>query len=368
MMEDLVQRARDNNARLNSIIDRVCGACDRSCCHQGTMMGSQDLRRLYKGLRLEPGREQVLREGLRKRGEELAVDLEAVKKVRNLIYAAVGEENKEYIERLDDRIRAWQEFCDKLSGDIDLSMEGLMQLLHFSAIRANCLKAIRQLEGAQAALVTLSQGKASFRLSGGRRIAAPRCLFHYDGCLAGRWKPAKCANFFCTGTPNVLQEIAREMSFDDFVLGNCTVLPSDKVMEAIRLELELGREFVEPKIVVGLSAEYRQQLIDLITAQFDRVIRDDSESLFMWSTTEARNLLGALADDEAMVATHHSAGGPALYELAVALDGLRVIGTPPAFYLFLDTITSHSPLAHPLWDDKMMTQPLGALDLYVVES
>ncbi len=365
-MDSMPDQVRQANGTLDAVIDRVCGACENSCCHQGTMMGSQDLRRLYKGLRLEPGREQILRSGLRKRGQELAADLEVVRKVLNLIRTSLPDCGRGDIQGLEERITDWQDFCDNLMGEIDLSYEGLSRLLFFSAIRSNCLRTLRQFEGAQSALVNFSRGVASFRLSG-RRIAAPRCLFHYGGCLAGRWKPVKCANFFCTGTPNVLKEIANEMSFDDFVLGNCTVLSADEVTEAVQLELDLGRKYVEPKIVVGLSPAAMEQLTGRIEHVFERVMWDKEAGPFMWSTHEARDVLGALPETEALVAVYHTAGGAALYELAVALDGLRAAGTPPAFYLFIDHIAAPSPLAHPLWADEMMSQPLGGLDLYVIE-
>jgi hypothetical protein len=365
-MAEIAESVRRASATLEAVIDRVCGACENSCCHQGTMMGSSDARRLYRGLRIEPGREELVRTGLRKRAEELIADLKALRNVAALVRLSVGEGRTAELAALDKCLDSWQAFCDNLIGEADLSPAGLIKLLQFSAIRSNCLRALREFEGAQSALVNLSRGSSSFRLSG-RRVAAPRCLFHYNGCLAGRWKPAKCANFFCAGTPNVLKEVAREMSFDEFVLANLAVTSPDELTVAIGLELDLGREFVEPKIVVGLPDPAREALGEQIRAAFGGNVRAETGSMFMWSTAEARGKLQALETDEALVMSFKSAGGAALYELAVAIDALRATGTSPALYLFIDHLAMPSPLAHPLWADSMMSQPLGSLDLYVVE-
>ncbi|MCK4323310.1 MAG: hypothetical protein KAW89_02175, partial [Armatimonadetes bacterium] len=59
--------------------------------------------------------------------------------------------------------------------------------------------------------------------------------------------------------------------------------------------------------------------------------------------------------------------GGALYELAVSLDHLRIEGKSLPFYLFADRLSPPTALTHPLWADEVMSQPLGALDLYAIE-
>ena len=84
-LRERVQAARDKLARLTH---EVCGACRQNCCHQGTMMGSQGLRRLYKGLLMDPEFGGRLRRGLRLRQEEVALDLQTAQKVAELLAAA----------------------------------------------------------------------------------------------------------------------------------------------------------------------------------------------------------------------------------------------------------------------------------------
>jgi len=59
--------------------------------------------------------------------------------------------------------------------------------------------------------------------------------------------------------------------------------------------------------------------------------------------------------------------GGALCELAVSLDHLRIEGKSLPFYLFADQLNPPTVLTHPLWADGVMSQPLGALDLYAVK-
>ncbi len=91
--------------KLDGIIDRVCGACGNSCCHQGTMMGSQDLLRLHKGILLEEGREQILREGLKRRAAELRADLAALEQVAAQLPAKY--KYREEREKLGQHLSGW---------------------------------------------------------------------------------------------------------------------------------------------------------------------------------------------------------------------------------------------------------------------
>ena len=360
-----VKTARDT---LEAIVHRTCGACGNKCCHQGTMMGSQDLRRLEVGLALEEGREQKLRDGLRQRSVELRVDLRALEEVAELLRDSLPAEREAELDLLKERLEEWREFCEFIESDFEITHSDLSYLLRFSAIRHNALRLLREFPEAQTTLLRLaSEGGASFRASG-RRLAAPRCLFDVDGCLAGSWKPAKCANFFCAGEPNVLREIASQMSFDDFVLANCQPTSVQKVLKAIALEHSLGPKYVAPKLVVGAG----QELIDAVSELLDSVcgmveVKQRGDAHFMLATAEAHTLLKALPADMAYVLIHKSVDSAALYELGVALDRLRVAGAALPFYLFAEEFRQPAVLPHPLWVDEVMSQPLGAVDLQVIE-
>jgi len=366
-MTPLAASVKTARERLKAIIDRVCGACGNKCCHQGTMMGSQDLRRLEKGLLLEAGREQILREGLRRRSAELRRDLQTVENVVELIGEALPAEREPELQVLQERLEEWHSFCDFLESNFETTHESLLYLLHFSAIRHNALRLLREFPNAQSTLITLAEQEGTSFRGTGRRIAAPHCLFDGGGCLAGPWKPAKCANFFCSGAPNVLREIGRQMSFDEFVLGNFQPAAEEQVLAAIAIELQLGREYMAPKIIVGASDSLIDQVIELLDSAYDLLEVKREETAFMLSTAEAHTLLKALPEDMAYVRIHPGIDSPALYELGVALDRLRIAGTALPFCLFAREFQQPAALSHPLWADEVMSQPLGVLDLYAIE-
>jgi hypothetical protein len=393
-MPTLATSAREAAAQLEAVIQRVCGACGNACCHQGTMMGSADARRLYKGLLLEPALASRVEQGLAARARELREELAAVVQVAEILEGSAGLDRRPQLEALRRRLEEWRDFCDRLERPGPVTMERLQDALRFSAIRANALRALREFPGAVEALTAAeptplppSRGgrgesiptplppslsgrgaKRPFFRENGRRLSAPRCLFHAaDGCLAGPWKPAKCANFFCTGAPNVLEAIAQEMAFDDFVRANCAVMTPDQVLRYVETELRLGRDFVEPKIILEPNTALREALLAALRGHFDAVETRVEENNFMWSTEEAHTRLGALPPNVAYVVETDLIDGGALYELAVALDRLRVAGTPPAFYLLAQRLAPRSFLPHPMWADRIMSQPLGFLDLIVVE-
>ncbi len=350
--------------KLDGIIDRVCGVCGNSCCRQGTMMGSRDLLRLHKGTLLEEGREQILREGLKRRATDLRVDLTALEQVAAQLPPKYQEQQK----KIGVHLEAWRQFCDFLESDFEIGQKTFSYLQRFSAIRANALRVIQALPGGTETLIKVAlQIGASFRLSG-RRIAPPWCLFHADGgCLAGRWKPVKCANFFCTSEPNVLAEIGKTMSFEEFVLGNFRVVTEEELLRAVEVELELGREYIAPKIVVGAADELIGQIQAALGSELEFVEVKREDSPFMLSSREAYILLDNIPEKMAYVRIHRSVDGGALYELAVSLDHLRIEGKLLPFYLFADQLNPPTVLTHPLWADGVMTQPLGALDLYATE-
>ena len=366
-MTTIASSIRESAAQLESVILRVCGACGKACCHQGTMMGSADARRLYKGLQLEPAVAGRVEAGLQARAGELREELAAVAQVADILEDSAGTERRPQLETLRARLQDWQDFCERLERPGPVTMDRLHDVLRFTAIRANALRALREFPGAVEALGARASAHPSFRANG-RRMSAPRCLFHgEEGCLAGVWKPAKCANFYCAGEPNVLEAIAAELPFDDFVRANFTVMTPDQVLRYVETELRLGREFVEPKIVVGANTGLREALLAALRGSFDAVEVRAEGNTFMWSTGEAHVKLGALPPNVAYMVETDQIDGGALYELAVALDRLRIEGTAPAFYLLAKTLGAKTFLAHPMWADRMMSQPLGFLDLIAVE-
>lgn len=378
-MPTLATSVREAAARLEAVIRRVCGACGNACCHQGTMMGRADAQRLYKGLLLEPGLAARVEEGLAGRAGELRAELAAVAQVAEILRRSSGPERRPPLEALDEALQEWQDFCDLLERPGPLTQERLHEVLRFPAIRANALRALREFPGAVEALA--AQDPRAWPASGagprapqpffrenGRRMSAPRCLFHAPaGCLAEAWKPAKCANFFCAGDPNVLEAVAQEMGFEDFVRANFAVLSPDQVLRYVETELRLGRQYVEPKIILEPNTALREALPTLLRGGFAAVETRVEESNFMWSTEEAHTRLGALPPNVAYLVETDQIDGGALYELAVALDRLRIEGTPPAFYLIARRLADRSFLPHPMWADRMMSQPLGFLDLIAVE-
>ncbi|HEY3396522.1 MAG TPA: hypothetical protein VGM19_02585 [Armatimonadota bacterium] len=366
-MDTLAQSVREAAGRLATIIEQICGGCGNACCHQGTMMGSADLRRLYKGMHLDAALRARVTTGLRTRGRELREELAALEQVAEVLQRTVTAEQRPELGVLGERLEEWRDFCDHLDTFDPLDLDSLSYLLRFSAIRSNALRLLRGFPGAVEAVAARTSPAACFRADG-RRLSAPRCLFHVaDGCLAGVWKPAKCANFFCAGEPNVLAEVAREMPFDDFVQANFVPLSPDQVLRHVELELRLGREFVDPKVIIAPNTALRQALLAALREHFLAVEVKQDAGPFMWSTGEAEIKLGALPPNVAYVIEAESVDGGALYELAVALDRLRVAGTPPAFYLLAKTLSGPTFMPHPMWTDRLMSQPLGFLDLIAVE-
>ncbi len=366
-MTHLTETVRESAEKLDRIIDRVCGACGNSCCHQGTMMGSQDLLRLHKGMILEEGRELIVREGLKRRSAELRTDLAALEQAAARPADTAPAEQQDTLGKLARHLHAWREFCDFLESDFAIARDNLRYLLRFSGIRANALRALRALPGGTEALAAFSEAAgASFRLTG-RRVAPHRCLFHVAGCLAGSWKPAKCASFFCTSEPNVLRAIAQGMSFEEFVLANFRPATEEQVLRAVEVELELGREYLSPKIIIGTCDELITKVTAALQGHFKVVEVKREQSAFMLSSREAYLLLDNLPDSMAYVRGSRGVDGGALYELVVALDGLRIASKALPFYLFAEQLNPPTVLAHPLWADSVMSQPLGTLELYAVE-
>ncbi|MDI9583066.1 MAG: hypothetical protein QM473_02455 [Acidobacteriota bacterium] len=366
-MDELSTRATECEARVREIVQRVCGACGDSCCHQGTMVGSHDALRVIKGMALEPGRAGAVRDGLRERARELTADLDTLRAVRDLLRAAnLGDQQQR--DHLDSLIQQWEDFVTFISGPWDATPESLDEMLKFAGIRALVLRAIAAFPGGHSALANFAKEGSSFRFRG-RRIAPPRCLFHSAtrGCTLGRWKPGKCANFFCTGDPNILQELRSALSFERFVLGNSMVLSSQQAVALVKSELGLGHEYVEPKVFIQLPDEQFDEIRAALADSYGELapLRLPAGRC-MLSVSEWDELLAPLEHGGAAAVRCGSMEGAALYELAIALDLRRAQGIALPFVLVVDELAPEGPFPHPLWSDQQMSQPLGALDLFVI--
>ena len=359
---DSVSAARH---KLDAIIERVCGACDYSCCHTGTMVGSHGVCRLYKGMRLDAGLDARVRAGLQVRADEMAADLDTILHVTEMLEIGFGDQMAGQLADLRALTAEWRDFSDFVASDFELTPHNLKRLTQFSAVRHNLLRQLREFPGAEAALAGMSAPGGSFHFRG-RKLAPPRCLFHLDGCLLGRYRPVKCANFFCNGEPNLLAECHREVEFDEFVLANMYLEGFGFVEEMILLENDLGPDYWEPKVVFTTNEEQRARLIELGTA---RGVGTDVQQLpegFYLSTGELLELITAAGRDATLVFAAGSVGGPALYELAVALGRAHNAAILGGFILIAERFAAPSFMPHPMWSDGMMSQPLGSLDIYAI--
>ncbi|HCA47695.1 MAG TPA: hypothetical protein DEP45_10180 [Armatimonadetes bacterium] len=365
---ELVSKVRDARQRRDAIVLRVCGACESKCCKQMTMMGTQDLRRLVREMMLDEEFERHVREGLREVADELEADLLVLREVTELLGASVGTGRPEDLAELRHSVEEWGEFVHWLRSDFPISQEEMLRIVRFPAVRSNALNALSRFSGGLGALVTLSGSRASFRFHG-RRIAPPPCLFYLDasGCICDHAKPAKCANFFCTGVPNLLEELRKSLGFDDFVLANVTPVTIERIISMMELERNLGPEYVEPKIVLGASEE----MIDRIARRMGqcgetvRVRRIERGGLRSAAEVEAE--LNAIPPGTGLLEVFPSLDGNTLYEMALALDRIRLRDDHPS-YVMAATELKTTPASHPLWDDQMMAQPLGVLDIFAIDA
>jgi len=364
--QELVEQVREARERRQAVIDAVCGACENKCCKQMTMMGTQDLRRLVKVMMLDPAFEQRVRDGLRRVADNLEADLRVVREVADLIAASGGSSLGGEMAELARNIDEWADFVQWLRGDFPLDLDEMRRLLFFSAIRSNTINCLARFRGGLGALVNLSADKASFQFRG-KRIAPPACLFYLDdvGCICNEAKPAKCANFFCAGVPNLLEELRKTLSFDEFVLANCTASSIDRILEMMRLERRLGTLFVEPKILLGASADQIDMVASVMGRAGERVRVRHVQRPGLRSAAEVEQELVGIADGAGLIEVFPGINGNTLYELALALDRIRLRDEHPSFALAAVEVLP-TPMAHPLWDDRMMAQPLGVLDLFVV--
>ncbi len=367
-MGNLREKIQQAQEKLQRITRQVCGACMQNCCHQGTMMGSHGLRRLHKGLLMDPSLGARLRAGLRQRQEEIAYELQIAEKVADLLTQAHKDSpQQERLTELQRRLADLRSFVEYMGQDFPLTAEGMSRLLLYTAIRSNLLRSFRQFPGGEAALARLSQGRGSFRFRG-RKMSPPRCIFHHEACLAEIWKPVKCANFFCASEPNLLACLQQEMSFDEFVLANIRLSEPAYLLRLIRLENQLGPQYWEPKVIIGPAEKapaFHQEIIALLRE--DRSVHVEAEpNRFMRATNEILQELDGLLNQQNIVYTCATIDGVALYELGVALERARSSEWHGGLFVLAQELSPHSFMPHPLWEDATITQPLGGLEIYLL--
>ena len=402
-MTALVKQCETARAKLAGLIRSVCGSCERSCCHHGTMMGSSDLYRLHKGMLLDPGLQQRFLAGLARRVEELRDDLRILLQV-NYHLRSQAQHSQARLSRLKASLDAWEQFCDFAAGIQDPDLESLRKLLWCPALRANCFRALRALPGAVECLHALAPDQPSLRFTGPRRPSATaqarsspsagadlpatagapsssgaergssesagrmppdRCLFHYQGCLAENWKPAKCANFFCPADPSLLSSIFGSLNFYEFVLANAQTIELEDVLSLVGMELRLGAGYITPKVILAPRTQVAESLAHVLSEHGCQVQTQQQSGAVMMSAQEFLRL-APTGGDQATVLTVGSIEPAALYEIGLGVDKVRTAGEALAVHIVAHSLTPHSPLRHPLWEDRAMCQPVGALELYAL--
>ncbi len=363
----VADKIRQARAKLDEIVQRVCGSCERNCCHQGTMMGSQDLRRLVRGLRLDPDLAPRLREGLRERAEEIQADVDAARRVLELTRSA-GLAQPADLAAAEKAVARLAELAEMMRSDFPLDYENLSRLLLHTAMRHNVIRAFRALPGGEAALTRFATNKSSFHYRG-RRLAPPRCIFHSLtlGCLAGRWKPAKCANFFCPADPGILDAVREEMDFDTFVLANMEVVTPTRLEEVLAAMIDLGPEYYEPLVVLGIRPDGAAALAAKITALGPRAAVEEhsgpppaAADVELWGEN--------VAADAAVVHVLPRLAPRDLYDIAIGFDHLRLNDMNRLMVLAAGEFTVPSAEPHPLWSSRMMAQPIGYWEFYLLDA
>lgn len=362
---ELTESVLGATKKFAAIRDRVCGACGFSCCHSGTMVGRHGVRRAFKGIQLKPELGPAIRDAMRARAEELRADLDTIQKVMELLEIGFAAQMPAELAELGRLAAEWASFTDFLASDFELSPENLGRVTEFTAVRANLLRGLGAFAGGHAALARFCGPGGSFRFRG-RRLAPPRCMFHRNGCVLDRYKPIKCANFFCNGEPNLLAECQEQMTFDEFVLANMYAEPLGFVREVVEQAGVLGPDYWEPLIAIPADTTQGDELVSLAHLREGRVELRQEPAGFYLSTEEVLHAIVATGRDNTVIYRAASVGGPALYELAVALQRAHNDGILGGFVLIAEGFVPSAFMPHPMWTDHMMSQPLGSLDIFAI--
>ncbi len=362
-MVALTKQCEAARQKLLALVSSVCGSCDKSCCHHGTMMGSGDLPRLHKGLLLSEELRESFEQGLGQRVAELREDLRTLTLVLDCL-GSRPDRDEPALSRLKAGLDAWSQFCDFALEQMAPDAQYLRKLLWFPGVRANAFRALRNVPGGLEHLAELAPGVRSLTFVG-ERMPPDRCLFHVDGCLAGDWKPVKCANFFCPTEPGLLGAIFDSLDFHEFVLANARSLDLEGLLALVSLELDLGAEYVAPKVILAQRTEVADALGHILSENGWSVALRSRVGQYMASSQEYRCLRPPGAE-EAVVMSVDSIAPAALYEIGIAVERVASEGTAFPVYLVARQLAMGSPLRHPLWMDRALGQPVGALEVYAL--
>lgn len=370
--------------RLEELIHAVCGRCDKSCCHHGTMLGLADVPRLHKGLLLSPDFQERFRLGLRGRAAELRSDL---RELEQAVQSALGplpevgggaREDKADAApaqepamagdrgRLALALSEWAQYCAFMEQCDATDPAALARLRLYSAVRATAFRALRGIPGGIDALAASAPQRPSLRFRG-QRMPAERCVLHFGGCLAEQWKPAKCADFFCPADPGLIEAVHLAMSFADFLMANIERIDRARLLDMIRLEVRLGPSYAVPKILFGPGRLADDIGRTLKAAGLSPVINPRVAQL-MLSSEEVLQLLERTRADMPQITLCGTVQAAALYEIALGLQKAERKGVLRPWYVVADQLQRRAILPHPLWQDRAMAQPVGALEVYVVDA
>ena len=364
-MQDLCALASVARQVLERVVSRVCAACQRNCCHQGTMMGVQDLRRVVRGLQVDPELAARLRTGLREKAAELEADVAAARQVLRLVRSSgLGDERP--LRLAEARVADLEELAKTLAGDMPLDYEHLQRLLLHTALRHNLIRAFRAFPMGEGALARFGGPASSFKFRGSR-LAPPRCIFHSLslGCMAGKWKPAKCANFFCTADPSLLDAIREHMDFDDFVLANFEPADMTWLLANLEAEAKLGPMYHEPMVVVGMDEEQADRLARYL-ASLDLSTSYYPDAMGPLSPSGAEELAEKVPAGAAALVRFGELCGRDIYELAIGLERVRLRDAQRMIIFAVERLALPSSPPHTLWSENTIAQPVGYLECYVL--
>ena len=355
------QTARE---RLEEITLSVCGNCAKSCCHHGTMLGGADVPRLHKGLLLSPEFRERFSQGLHARAQELRSDLRELEAVAERVLRENGGAGAERL-RLDAALLGWREYAGFLEHCDVTDADALSRLRLFSAVRATAFRVLREIPGAIETLADSAPQRPSLRFRG-ERMPTERCVLHYDGCLAEQWKPAKCANFFCPADPGLVESVHLAMGFADFLMANIERIEHARLLEMIRLEASLGASYMAPKILFGPGRLADHIGRTLKAADLSPVIHPRVPILMM-SSNEVLQLLERSTGNMPQITLCGTMQAAAIYEIALGIQKAERQEVLRPWYVVAEQLQRRAVLPHPLWQDRAMAQPAGALEAYVVD-
>ncbi|MGQ9732730.1 MAG: hypothetical protein ACUVX8_15845 [Candidatus Zipacnadales bacterium] len=350
--------------KLQAIIDEVCGTCKMNCCLQGTMVGRDDARRIAKAARLSSLFRERLMQGLKARSAQLRKDLEGLQRAAKLIRTRFSADRQAAIGALELTLKRWAEFCDFLEHEFDASLDHLLRCLQFSAIRAGALRAMRAFPGGERVLPALAGQDTSFQ-SGRRGVKAAPCLFHVNGCIIPTAKPHKCADFYCSSDPGLVNEVVDRLSFDEFIVAHFMPYNCAQLLEDLKTEVNLGRDFWEPKVIIGGGRDLVATISNLLRDIFEQVTVKRLEGSHLSIAVDLPDVTQQ-QENEALVLYCGSLDALSIYELAVTLVRARSNSLRPAIVVIADELTRQAGGEHPLWTERAIAQPLSALNLIAI--